>query len=801
MKQLKRFVCVLIVLVMCAGTLPILALAEEEPDTAPVTEGDSVSDQPGEGEAEFLGEGDTDTPTEPADSEEPEEPDEAQPYSWYDAEAEEYVISSVEELKEFALLTRGNVTEGEDTIEMTDFAGKTVKLGADLDLGGMNWTGYAITKFAGVFDGQNHTVSNYALESVDNTGTALFADTAAGSVIKNLRVESVSIKAGHDFCAAVVGKALGKVNNCSVKDITVTSELDGAAKYIAGAFGAIAGEGSGAENCSAENVSISGAKLNLQQSGGLIGRLDTSKAVGCTASNVTVSTYRVYATGGVAGILSGSSLESCTSSHFEASGSGPASEVNAIERVGGLVGSSQVGTVSLKNCSAEFVSLKSEGTVSRSAGLLGFSVSNDEYLYLIENCSAKNVEIESASYMYSGSGLIGSIGNAVITDCTVENVDLVCGAAAYYCGGIIGRHVPSASAVLTVKGGSAADISITADGVIYECAGGIGVIAGKCDISGVTVTKVYIKSEGENNIEICGGFIGYVRNGDTAEFRFRHGDFTDITVSDVTLDSSAAITYSGGFTGAAESDNVFKNCTASGVVMKSPGGYGHANIGGFIGETDDGTNNYVVFESCGVTGLDMQLVGITGGVNKKGEADQDTNGLGGFIGDVANGSRFTDCHAQGSISFVTDTLPVGGFIGSYGWNVWTKIEAENCTADLDIRSTYVAGGFVGSSAPSNMARCITYPTIKNCKAYGSVVGDKVAGGFVGKGYRGTFENCEALTEVYGGVAGGFWGEIIPNPKTDVENDLTLTDCIAAPVVLGDETVSVFFGRVSTDGGD
>ena len=90
MKQLKRFVCVLIVLVMCAGTLPILALAEEEPDTAPVTEGDSVSDQPGEGEAEFLGEGDTDTPTEPADSEEPEEPDEAQPYSWYDAEAEEY---------------------------------------------------------------------------------------------------------------------------------------------------------------------------------------------------------------------------------------------------------------------------------------------------------------------------------------------------------------------------------------------------------------------------------------------------------------------------------------------------------------------------------------------------------------------------------------------------------------------------------------------------------------------------------------------------------------------------------------
>ena len=59
--------------------------------------------------------------------------------------------------------------------------------------------------------------------------------------------------------------------------------------------------------------------------------------------------------------------------------------------------------------------------------------------------------------------------------------------------------------------------------------------------------------------------------------------------------------------------------------------------------------------------------------------------------------------------FVTDTLPVGGFIGSYGWNVWTKIEAENCTADLDIRSTYVAGGFVGSSAPSSMKPSSTKP--------------------------------------------------------------------------------------------
>lgn len=101
-------------------------------------------------------------------------------YGWYNnrAAGDEYVINSEEDFAGFAAIV-GGMAEG---IEQDDFSGKTVKLGKNLNLGGMNnkiWypVGYHnstgkydkvsggsvssdVSSFEGIFDGQGYTISD-----------------------------------------------------------------------------------------------------------------------------------------------------------------------------------------------------------------------------------------------------------------------------------------------------------------------------------------------------------------------------------------------------------------------------------------------------------------------------------------------------------------------------------------------------------------------------------------------------------------------------------------------------------------
>lgn len=80
-------------------------------------------------------------------------------YSWYTADATEYTIYTAEQLLGFA-----NLVNGSDGKSATDFGGKTVKLGADINLSGIaGWTpigGGNVIPFKGTFDGNDKCISN-----------------------------------------------------------------------------------------------------------------------------------------------------------------------------------------------------------------------------------------------------------------------------------------------------------------------------------------------------------------------------------------------------------------------------------------------------------------------------------------------------------------------------------------------------------------------------------------------------------------------------------------------------------------
>ena len=179
-------------------------------------------------------------------------------------------------------------------------SGKTVLLDSDLDMSGIDFTpigktvaNYPGYSFAGVFDGQNHTISNLKASSNDpNHAAAGLFGTLLGTV-KNVNLTNVEITSTHyaGGVAGYLGSNTGaKVLNCTVNGGTITStpELIGD-KYDNGdKVGGIAGYivyGETIDGCSVSNVTLKG----YRDIGGILGCAANNKGV-TTVTNCTIGT-------------------------------------------------------------------------------------------------------------------------------------------------------------------------------------------------------------------------------------------------------------------------------------------------------------------------------------------------------------------------------------------------------------------------------------------------------------------------------------------------------------------------------
>ena len=133
------------------------------------------------------------------------------------------MIFTLEELIAFA----NDVNSG------NTYKGKTVILGADIDLANMEWTpiGNSTNKFQGTFDGNGHTISNLKITS-GKSNVGLFGFTTDGE-IKNLTVENATVTGYLN-----VGVVAGTPYTSKYTNITVTGhvEVNGFA-YVGGVGG------------------------------------------------------------------------------------------------------------------------------------------------------------------------------------------------------------------------------------------------------------------------------------------------------------------------------------------------------------------------------------------------------------------------------------------------------------------------------------------------------------------------------------------------------------------------------------
>lgn len=226
--------------------------------------------------------------------------------SWYNDSATEFTISDSADLAGLAKL----VNEG------NNFSGKTIKLVADIDLGGKEWTpiGNSTNSFKGVFEGNKHTISNLFINSPTKSNIGLFGVTQSGEV-KNFILKNAKVTGYLDVGAVAGTPYTSKYTNIAVTGLIQVNGFS----YVGGAFGKNAYANltnvdvTGDEGSSVKADSVEGTIAYRTYVGGLVGFMgEGSHTVSdCDVKiDVTGSTCDV---GGILGILHyGNTLKGCT---------------------------------------------------------------------------------------------------------------------------------------------------------------------------------------------------------------------------------------------------------------------------------------------------------------------------------------------------------------------------------------------------------------------------------------------------------------------------------------------------------
>ncbi len=192
-------------------------------------------------------------------------------------------------------------------VQNNTFAGKTVYLTNDIDMTGIDWEPIGQTtktKFHGIFDGQNHTISNLTVNAdvmnkVHAVGLFGWIEEHTNSVqIKNVTLENANIS-GNYFAGGIVGYINGSgekniITNCHVKNSTISGGVyDGDGAQVGGIVGSL--WATDVSSCSVTNVTLKSNKIDQYDTVGAIAGWTGSDAsvTNCTETGVLLPSETV----------------------------------------------------------------------------------------------------------------------------------------------------------------------------------------------------------------------------------------------------------------------------------------------------------------------------------------------------------------------------------------------------------------------------------------------------------------------------------------------------------------------------
>lgn len=186
----------------------------------------------------------------------------------------------------------------EDFLKIKDRRSATYNLKADLDFSEVDEDDInkgIITIFSGTFNGNNHTIKNYTLES-SNINMGLFNQLSGDATVKDLNLENITIKQkGKATGSKRVGILFGQntsrstvVDNVTIKDSEIELLIDGKSDYQEVGFlgGASVAKISNINIDSTNKMVINQERVGNLKVGGLIGKIDNSSAEDVMIENI-----------------------------------------------------------------------------------------------------------------------------------------------------------------------------------------------------------------------------------------------------------------------------------------------------------------------------------------------------------------------------------------------------------------------------------------------------------------------------------------------------------------------------------
>ena len=209
----------------------------------------------------------------------------------------------------------------------TDFTGKTVKLGADINLNNTEWTPIGNTSsggkyFNGTFNGSGHTITGLKITNATGEYHGLFGYVTSGGTIQNLHVSGMigfyDTSSSSHYAGVIAGHTSGTIENCSAS-VSIDAKGSGIFIYAGGIVGHLVGSGI-IKNCYSyisEEPLVAECKNSSGSScaGGIAGRIDGGTVQNCyTTGKVYANHYyngSSYA-GGITGSVTDGTIQNCS---------------------------------------------------------------------------------------------------------------------------------------------------------------------------------------------------------------------------------------------------------------------------------------------------------------------------------------------------------------------------------------------------------------------------------------------------------------------------------------------------------
>jgi len=267
-----------------------------------------------------------------------------------------YIISNATELKWFADLVNGKLTNGE-----AQNRNACAELTANIDLTSVcssttdSWTPIGFddaNAYKGTFDGKGFTVSNIYIDTPDTKRNGLFG-TTEGATVKNIKMNGGTI-AGFRRCAALIGSALdgSVITGIVIKDFTITGE---------NSVAAIVG---GAENSTISNCSVANASIDANTYvGGLCGYMEASNVSDCALNDISITSTSSYIGGMIGDMKNKSAVARCSIN----------GNVKGTYYVGGFVGYFENSTIDCSMTSASVASVQTGSSKANTGGFAGYA--------------------------------------------------------------------------------------------------------------------------------------------------------------------------------------------------------------------------------------------------------------------------------------------------------------------------------------------------------------------------------------------------------------------------------------------